>query len=103
MSQRYFLFLNGQISEVEKVNESTGERLYFHKAPRNFMELSDELKKMSFLSDGVYVAVQEHEMSIFFDKRDSLELFTKLLLSEEPFILPVNERFKDFLFEHEKA
>lgn len=103
MSKRIFLFLNGEISEVEQVKETVGERLHFHKVPRNFLELSDELKKLSYLSDAVYVIVENEEMSIFLDKRESLELFTKLVLSKDELALPVNERLKDYLFEHDNA
>jgi hypothetical protein len=98
MKKRYFLFDKGMISEVEQVIEGNGDRLYFRKAPRNFLELSDELKKLSFLCDGVYVAFSDSNMEIFLFKRDSLELFTKLVLSKEHCLLENNERLKDFLF-----
>lgn len=103
MNKRYFLFFEGTITEVDNAPDAVGTRLYFHKAPRNFLELSDELKKLSFLSDGVYVSVKDEGMEIFLDERDSLELFTKLVLSKDEMTLPTNERLKEFLFQHEKA
>lgn len=103
MTKRIFLFNEGKISEVNDVVEGSGEKIYFHNIPRNFLELSDELKKLSFLCDGVYVVIADTEMEIFFFKRDSLDLFTKLksqLLSTYA-SLPINERLRDFLFEME--
>ncbi|PLS19601.1 hypothetical protein CVD28_04070 [Bacillus sp. M6-12] len=97
MNRRYFLFENGKIKETPEVIVSEGEKLYFHKSLRNFLELNDELKKLSFLCNGVYVSFSESDMEIFFFKRDSLELFTKLQLSSEPYSLEVNERLKDYL------
>lgn len=103
MNIHYFLFLNGKITEVDSVDRTEGQRLYFHKVPRNFLELSDELKKLSFLSDAVYVALDDAGMTIFLHERESLDLFTKLVLSNEEMTLPVNERLKEFLLEHGKA
>lgn len=104
MSKRNFLFNEGSIIEVNKVVEGSGEKMYFQSIPRNFLELSDELKKLSFLCDGVYIVIDDTEMEIFFYRRDSLDLFTKLksqLLSDYA-SLPINERLKDFLFEMEE-
>lgn len=104
MSKRYFLFKEGQITEENEVIAGAGEKMYFHKTPRNFLELSDELKKLSYLCDGVYVVVSESEMEIFLFKRDSLELFTKLdsQLMSDYASLPINERLKDFLYQIEQ-
>lgn len=102
MKKRCFLFNEGKIVEKECIEERDGEKLYFQKSPRNFLELIDTLKKLSFLCNGVYVVLLDAQMEILLFKRDSLELFTKLSLSIEPLKLELNERLKEFLISIEE-
>jgi hypothetical protein len=98
METRYFFFENGNIHECDSIGFHEGEEWYFQSIPRNFLELVNLLKKLSFLCNGIYVSISQENMEILLFKRYSLERFNKLNLSPQPCQIEINERLKDFLF-----
>lgn len=100
MNERIFLVRDGKIEEISKNQKIEGKCLFLNKVPNNYLELMDELKKLSFVCHAIYITINEKEMSIGFVQRDNLEAFTKVRphLVEEKTLLKVNERLRGYLY-----
>ncbi|WCK57028.1 hypothetical protein PP175_27960 (plasmid) [Aneurinibacillus sp. Ricciae_BoGa-3] len=91
-----YVFNEGHIEVCREWNKQE-KALYWEACPRNFLEIVDTLKKLSFLCDGVYVLFKDATMQIILFQREPLDLFTKLKLSSNEKHVEINERLKEYL------